>query len=161
MSLPGNFFDGSFFDGPFFDPFNSIDEHDGEGTARKHGARRIKASEELRQQILYSIDGFPPELVEKLETVATPQIEDSVYIPLHERIDLDAVSEEVIGEIRKIYEERRALEAVGQAVRAYKREEEREEERVRVIAQIEEDRKRRIIEQDEEAVMVFMMLANH
>lgn len=147
--MSGNFYGGQFFGGGFFGAI-LLDTHDGFDGNKKRHKKSIEAREELRQQIEYSIDGFPPELVEKLEQVSTPQVEDSIYVPLSKRIDFDAISEEVIGEVRKAYAEVERFEAVGKSVRAFKRKE-----------ALEEERKRKIIEQDEEAVMVYMMLMSH
>ncbi len=137
--MSGNFYGGTFFGGGFFGAI-ILDTHDGFDGNKKRHKKSIQAKEELRQQIRYSIDGFPPALVQKLEEVATPQVEDSVYVPLSERIDFNAVSEEVIGEITKAYKEAKKLEAVGNLARAKHKEQLRQEKL------------------DEEAVMVFMML---
>ena len=105
--MSGNFYGGQFFGGGFFGAI-LLDTHDGFDGNKKRHKKSIEAREELRQQIEYSIDGFPPELVQELEQTASPQVEDSIYIPLSKRIDFNAVSIEVLQKVSDFYKADRA-----------------------------------------------------
>lgn len=141
--MSGNFFGGRFFGGGFFGAI-ILDTHDGFDSNKKRHKKRIQEREELRTQILEAIDGpLPVELEQELEKHASPQIHDSVYIPLSKRVDFDSISDEVVGELTKVYEQGKKLEAIGKEARAY---------------QDEQLRQERL---DEEAVMVFVMLSHH
>ncbi len=98
--MSGNFYGGQFYGGGFFGAI-AVDTHDGFDGNKKRHKKLIQDRLELREQIRFAIEGKSPEIVEALEAVATPQIADSVYIPLSERIDMDKLSDEIVAKIRK------------------------------------------------------------
>lgn len=62
----------------------------GGGEYRKRDREFKEARDRLRAQIELAIDG-PPQLVADLEKIAKPQVADSVYVPLVDRIDVEAL----------------------------------------------------------------------
>lgn len=83
-----------------------VDTHDGV-RKRKHYRELIEAREELRDQLRLALEGpLAVELAQELETLATPQVADSLYVPLVDRINYDALSAEIVNDIKARYKEK-------------------------------------------------------
>lgn len=91
---------------------SSQDTHDGadgyiEDTNLDERYRKHREAQALlRQQIRYALEGPLPQLAPQLEAVAQPQVEDSEYRPLWERVDLEKVQAlaDVVDAMEKAYE---------------------------------------------------------
>ena len=98
----GIFFGGQFFFGGFF---GLSDGHDGWPDEQRR--KQIEAEQEaairrfkddrasLRSHLERALYGEPEELIAELETVAEPQVADSLYKPLLDRIDYDRLAEKI------------------------------------------------------------------
>lgn len=83
-----------------------VDTHDGV-RKREHYRELIEAREELREQLRLALEGpQATELAQELEALARPQVADSIYVPLVDRIDYDALSAEIINDIKARYKEK-------------------------------------------------------
>lgn len=103
-----SFFGGEFFGGEFFNTAtaDTVDTHDGGwpdekrsreiDEARDEAARLFKEDRDsLRSHLERAMygDALDPEITAELEALATPQLTDSVVVPLVARIDFAALEE--------------------------------------------------------------------
>lgn len=89
-----SFFGGEFFSGDFFGSGSVIDTHDGFDTETHKKKKDERAR--LRDAIRFAISG--PEdhgLEQRLEAIATPQVSDSVYVPIADRVNYDRLAADV------------------------------------------------------------------
>ena len=93
----------SFTGGPT--PVLVIDTHDDPYKKRR------EAKSTLREQIRVALEGpKAKELAHELETVASPQVADSVFVPLVDRIDYEALGRTRVAEILEAMREAQAQE---------------------------------------------------
>lgn len=82
-----------------------VDKHDGV-RKRKHYQELIEAREQLREQIRVALEGpQAAKLNMELEKIAVPQVADSIFVPLVDRIDYDALSATIIEDLKALYRE--------------------------------------------------------
>ncbi len=129
----------------------TTDTHDGDRQRKRHHDFKER-HELLREQIRVALDGpDTEEIANELEAFAAPQVSDSLYRPLVERIDYARIREEVIAEIMARHRAIREQEIL--AAKEVKRRKDAKEIADLIVAQMEKQAR-----EEDEIVIVMSLL---